>query len=346
MSIVSSKPTITRKELESVLDCLISEKLREGDVVKIFEQHLAGIADVKYSLATNSLVSAYHLAFIALNIQNGDEVILPSFFDAAPLAALRLAGGKPVLVDVEENSLAPSIEEIRRKITGATKAIVTGHLLGFHAGNDGFQDLAVPVIEDISHAIGTEHNEKPAGHFGVITVASFSPAMIITTGNGGAVLTNNSRMFSAMRDMRGAGAPDSAPGYDYTITDFQSAMGLSQISKLQDFIRRRREIARRYYEALKTTPHRALFAYGDSFAYQSFPLVFDAPAEKIEKYWKKCGIEISKPISSPLHVHLGLRGLDYPNSDRLSKKLYSLPIYPTLSKKEIEKIATSLAKFV
>jgi dTDP-4-amino-4,6-dideoxygalactose transaminase len=346
MNIVSSKPTITRKELEGVLDCLISQKLKDGDAAKNFEQHIASLVDVKYSLATNSLVSAYHLAFLALNLHNGDEVIIPSFFETAPLVALRLVGGHPVLVDSEEGSLFPSMEQVRQKITERTKAIICGHMLGFHGSCAGVQDLHIPVIEDISHAMGSEHNERPAGNLGIITVASFAPTMIITTGNGGMVLTNNSRFFSTMREMRGGDSGENAPGFDYTITDFQGAMGVSQVIKLQDFLKRRREIARRYYDALKTTPHSSPYAFADSFAYQSFPVLFDAPAEKVEKYWKKCGIEIFRPLPRALHSFLDLRPMDYPNSDRLAKKLYSLPIYPTLSRKEIEKIAASLAKFV
>jgi perosamine synthetase len=344
MSIVSCKPTITRKELESVLDCLISEKLESGDIIKSFESQVSELTGLKYALATNSLTSAYHLAFMALDLKPGDEVILPSYFDPAPLNALRLVGAVPVLVDIDENALVPSVGQVREKITPATKALILGHTFGFMVPMGEYRELAVPLIEDISHVIGAEYEDKSAGQDGLITIASFAPSMMITTGNGGIVLTNNSRHFSTMRDSRSSSGP--VPSFDYTMTDFQGAMGLSQLSRLQDFIRRRRDIARVYHDALKNTPHRTIYAFSDGFVYQSFPVQFDASAEKTDKFWKKSGIEVVHPCAVPLHQHLNLRGMDYPNSDRMSKKLYTLPVYPTLSKKEIEKIAKTLAKFI
>ncbi len=345
MSIVSSKPTITRKELESVLDCLISERLEPGEAVKNLEVEIANLTGVRHALAVNSLTAAYHLAFLALDIQRGDEIVLPSYFEPAALSALRQAGGTPVLADVAEGSLFSSVDEIKTRITDKTRAIVVAHTFGFHAPMGELREIGVPLIEDASHAIGSECDERPAGQSGAISVISFAPSMVITTGNGGMVLTDNSRYFSAMRELRGGPTPERI-GFDYTMTDFQAAMGLSQLSRLPDFIRRRREIARAYLEALKTTPHRAPYAFGESFVYQSFPILFDAPAEKIEKYWKKSGIEVLRPLPVALHAHLSLRALDYPHSDRLSKKLYALPIYPTLTRKEIEKITRALGRFV
>jgi perosamine synthetase len=134
--------------------------------------------------------------------------------------------------------------------------------------------------------------------------------------------------------------------YDYGMTDFQGAMGISQLFNLIEFIKRRREIAKVYLNALKMTTHKTPYAYSDLFAYQSFPIIFDAPSDKVEKYWRKCGIEIVKPVHKPLHGILNFKSINFPNSERLSKKLYSLPIYPTLTKKEIDKVAKALANFI
>lgn len=346
MGIVSSKPTITRKELEGVLDCLIAEQLRSGNIVKAFEQQLGEVLGIKHCCALSSLTSAYHLAFCALEIKAGDEVIIPSYFDAAPLAALGLTGARAVLADVDDGSLSPSVDQIREKISPATRAVVIGHTFGFHCRIEELRELSVPIIEDISHALGTEIDEKPAGQGGEIAVASFAPSMMITTGNGAAILTNNSRHFALIRRLRGGAESGGQIGYDYGMTDFQAAMGLSQTSRVRDFIRRRREIARVYYEAVKSTPHKTPLAYDDSFSYQSFPILFDAPAERVEKYWKKADVEIVKPIPVPLHGLMGMPSMVCPRSERLSKKLHTLPLYPTLTKKEIEKIASLLAKFV
>jgi len=344
MKIVSSKPTITRRDLESVLDCMIHDELNTGSPVKTFESALSDITTMKYPLAVNSLVSAYIMIFRALEISAEDEVIIPSFYSTAPLSAMKLAGGKPVIVDSSQSYIFPSMEQIKEKITDKTKAVIFSDSCGFHADIEGLQGINVPVIADISHSIGTELNEKPAGSYAAFAVASFAPSMIITTGNGGMVLTSNSKHFSAMREMRSGS--DETPGFDFTMTDLQGAMGVSQVMKLKDFIRRRREIALKYYEAIRITPHKPVLPYSDSFAFQSFPVLFDSPSDRLEKYWKKNGIEIEKTLPVPLHSVLRLNGFDYPNTDRLSKKLFSLPLYPTLTKKEIDKIAKSLAAFI
>lgn len=344
MKIVSSKPTITRKELEGVLDCMIHDELATGSTVKNFESVISDITGIKYPLAVNSLVSCYILILKALEIQVDDEIIIPSFFNSSPLSAILLTGGKPVLVDSDENSLFPSGAAIKEKITEKTKAVVVGDMLGFHFDSEELKDIGVPLIIDISHSIGTEYNEKPAGTAGSFAVASFAPSMIITTGNGGVVLTNNSKYFSSMRDLRGGSSE--GINFDFTMTDLQGAMGLSQAAKLKDFIKRRREIAQKYYESARITSHKPLFPYSESAAYQTFPLIFDAPSDRVEKYWKKNGIELDKVIPHPNHEILGYKGFDYPNADRLSKKLFSLPIYPTLTKKEIDKISKSLGAFI
>jgi len=167
--------------------------------------------------------------------------------------------------------------------------------------------------------------------------------MIITTGNGGMVLTENSKHYSQMRDMRNGG---DTINLNCTMTDFQGAMGISQAQKIKNFIKRRQDIARNYYEAIRITSHRTPYHFSENFAYQGFPVIFDAPVDKIEKYWKKNGIEIISPFKNTLHSLSGLRGMDFPNGDRLSKKLFLIPLYPTLTKNEIEKVSKSLARFI
>lgn len=344
MSIVLSKPTITREDLESVLESLIHEELSTGSSVKNFEAAVAGITGHKYSLAVNSTTAAYHLAFRALEISEESEVIIPSYFSQAPLSALTLCRGKAVLSDNEDNSLFPSTAQIKEKTTGATRALVVGHTFGFHFPTRELRDLNVPVIEDISHAIGTMNDEVPAGQNSAFAIISFDPSMIITTGTGGMVLTNNSRHYSLMRDLRSNDGEQLH--LDYTMTDFQGAMGISQLKKLGKLLSRRRDIARVYYDAARTGSHKTLMAYNEHFAYQSFPVIFDATMDKVDKYWKKNRVEVINPISSPLHRVLGLPVTEYLNSDRLSKKLFSIPLYPTLTKKEIERISRLFSSFI
>ncbi len=346
MGIVHSKPTITRKELEGVLDCLISDQLITGDTVKIFEKNLSELIGLKFCAATNSLTSAYHLAFSALELKAEDEVIIPSFFNSASLYALSLLNAKAVPVDIAEKSLTPEFEQIKAKITENTKAIVIGHISGSNSSieePEELKKLKIPIIEDISHSIGAEVDDKPVGNRASLTICSFSPYDIITTGNGGAVLTKNSRYYSIIKELR---FNEKTTNYDYTMTDFQGAMGISQLSSLQDFIKRRKEIAGIYYDRIRFTSHKSLYPFNNNFIYQSFPVIFDASIEKVTNYWKKNDVQIYHPISTPLHTRLGLKSMHYPYSERMSKKMFSLPIYPTLTRKEIDKISRALAKFI
>jgi dTDP-4-amino-4,6-dideoxygalactose transaminase len=343
MSIVSNKPTITRKDLEGVLDCLINDELTSGTPVSQFEKSLSELTSYKFSLAVNSATAAYHLALKALNISKDDEVILPSYFNPAALNAIALVEATAVIIDIDDNSFISTVESYKEKISEKTKAVIIGHTGGVSLEKDDYQEITTPIIEDISHCLGIESAENHNGYFGQICISSFSPNDMITTGNGGAIFTNNSRHFSAMKELR------SAPvklNYEYTMTDFQAAMGISQLSRLQDFIKRRVEIARSYYERSRVTPHTVLFPFSENHIYQSFPIIFDAKADDIKKFFKKNGIELYAPVETPLHVILEEKAMNYPNADRLSKKMYSLPIYPTLTKKEIDKIGRTLAKFI
>lgn len=344
MKIVSNKPTITRKELEGVLDCLIHDEINTGSSVKTFESAFCDISGFKYPLAVNSLTSAYILIFKSLEIGGDDEIIIPSLMNQAPLSAIHINGGKPVIIDSDANSLFPSAEQIKNSITEKTKAIVISDTFGYHFDKQALAEINIPVIADISCTVGTEYNESHAGCYGTFAVASFAPSMVITTGNGGIILTSNSRYFSTMRDLRGH--KEETINYDFTLTDIQAAMGISQLLKLKDFLKRRRDIAGRYHESIRLTSHRTLFPFSPDYGYQTFPVIFDAPADRVEKYWRKSGIEIVKAIPAPLHMLLDCKGFDYPNSDRISKKLYSIPLYPTLTKMEIEKISKTLASFV
>lgn len=339
MSIVSSKPTITRKDLEGVLDCMINDELISGGVVASFEKALLELYNTKNLLVVQSTTAAYHIILSTIGVKD-KEVILPSYVSQAALNAISLCGAVPKLVDID-NMLYPDCEQILSLINDDTAAVILPHTSGIPGNYALLEKISVPVIEDISAVMGTEMEED--SFFGSFQVVSFSPENIITTGNGAAIISKNSRNHNTMTELRSSSVKTS---YEYFMTDLQGAMGLSQISRMQDFITRRREIARIYYDRIKITPHKVLFPYNETCPYQHFPVIFDAPYDKTIRFFKKNGIEISQPVSRPVHQILGYKAMDFPNSDRMSKKLFSIPLYPTLSRNEVEKISRTLAKFI
>lgn len=340
MSIVSSKPTITRKDLEGVLDCMINDELISGGVVASFEKSLIELTGAKNLLAVHSATAAFHLVLCALEAR-GKQVILPSYTTPAALNAISLCGAEAVLVDTDQ-MLYPDCGQIVQAVTEKTAAVIVSHIVGIPGNFSALAQCGVPVIEDISALLGTENLELSAfqGNFQIIT---FTPHDVITTGNGAAVLSRNSRHHSLMCELRNS---QSKPNFEYFMTDLQGAMGLSQISRLQDFIKRRREIAKVYYDRARISSHKVLFPYNDTCPYQHFPLIFDASADKTLKFFKKNGIELYQPVYMPAHQILERKGMDFPNADRMAKKLFCLPLYPTLSRNEVEKISRTLAKFV
>jgi dTDP-4-amino-4,6-dideoxygalactose transaminase len=233
------------------------------------------------------------------------------------------------------------MEHISSVISDKTRAVVLGDLFGYPMPREGLQGIEPPLIMDISSTLAPEEEmDFPGASF---LVASFSSDMLLTTGYGGMVQTTNSRHYSSMRDLRWS---ENRPNLDSIMTDLQAAMGISQLSRLKAFIKRRKDIARIYSDSLKTTEHKTPFVFSEDFTYQAFPVHFDAARERVDRYWKKNGVEVLPLLPHPGHQRLGLRGMDYPNSDRLSRKLYGIPMYPTLTKKEIEKISRLLASFL
>lgn len=325
------------------MDCLINDELTSGSSVKTFEASLASVTGQKFCLAVNSLTAAYHLAFKALSLGVGDEVILPAYSSPAPLSALMMTGATPVLADCAEGSVMPSADMLKSLVTSNTKAVVVCHTFGFPAPAEELSCLPVPVIEDVSHALGTSSDGVPAGATAAYVVASFAPEMIITTGSGGAVLTSNSKAFSVMREFRSG---DNTINLDYAMNDLEGAMGNSQMLRLKSFIKRRGEIAGKFCDAVKLTSHKMPYPYSPDFGWQTFPVIFNAPDETVRRYWKKSGVEAINPIPKPLYEYLGGKGAEFPNAARLAKKLYTVPLYPTLTQKEIEQIARLLACFM
>ncbi len=340
MSIVSSKPTITRKDLEGVLDCMINDELISGGMVSSFEKALVELSGSKNLLAVHSPTAAFHLVLCALEAR-GKEVIIPSYSSQAALNAISLCGAEPVLVDIDQ-MLYPDCEQVLKAITERSAAIVLTHTIGVAGNYSALEGCNIPIIEDISALLGSDNLDLASlkGNFQIIT---FTPNDVITTGNGAAIISRNARHHSLMNELRYSA---SKQNFEYFMTDLQGAMGLSQISRMQDFVARRREIAKIYYDRARLTPHKVLFPYNDSCPYQHFPIIFDAPADKTTRFFKKNGIELYQPVSVSAHQILEKKGMDYPNADRMSKKLFSLPLYPTLTRNEVEKISRTLAKFI
>jgi len=252
---------IDNKDIKEVIKVLRSDWITQGPKVDEFEKAVAKYCGVRYAVAVSSGTAALHAAYAVAGIGPGDEVITTPLTFAAATNGIVYCGGKPVFADIQEDTLNIDPKEIEKKITKKTKAIAPVDFAGHPSDYDEILKIAkkykLLIIEDAAHALGSEYKGKKIGSFADMTILSFHPVKAITTGEGGMILTNNKDFYEKLKIFRHHGIvkkPEEGgwyyeienPGYNYRLTDFQCALGLSQLKKIDKFIKRRREIVEKY----------------------------------------------------------------------------------------------------
>lgn len=315
--------------------------IAQGEVVARFEKELAKFIGVKGAVATSSGTSALHLALLALGVKEGDEVLIPTYVCSALLNAVLYVGATPVLVDCCDD-FNISIKDLKNKLNDKMKVCIIPHLFGYPASIDKIKGTGVKIIEDIAQAIGGEYKGKKLGSWGDIAVVSFYATKMITTGEGGAILSNDDTLLNLIRDLREYDEFDEYKlRYNYKMSDINASIGLVQLRKLPNFIQRRREIANLYREMLRDCnlilpPEEPDFLKS---VYYRF-VIRTERLEEIKQHMSEKGIECKRPIYKPLHHYFSLNG--YPKADELYKTALSIPIYPSLSDSQVLYIAGSL----
>ena len=264
------KQVITEQDIEAVATVLRSDWLTTGPLVSEFENVVKDFVGATYGIAVSSGTAALHCAMYAIGIVPGDEVIVPAMTFAATANAVVFQGGVPVFADVSEDTLLLNTEQVESLITPRTKAIVAVDYAGQPCEYQKLQAVAdkheLVLVADACHALGAENHGRPVGSLADITVFSFHPVKHITTGEGGMAVTNNIEYARRMRLFRNHGISTDFRerekqgswhyemvdlGFNYRMTDFQSALGISQMHSLPAFLKRRQEIADRYAEAFR-----------------------------------------------------------------------------------------------
>jgi perosamine synthetase len=339
--ITQSKPCLGKDDVEAIKKVIESGQIASGPMVKKFEAKLSRFIGVRGGVATNSGTSALHLALIALGIKEGDEVIMPSYVCTALLNTVNYVHGKPVLADINLDDFNISVSEIKKKIGKRTRAIIVPHMFGLAADVDEITDLGAHVIEDCAQSIGAEYKNKKVGNFGALSVFSFYATKMMTTGEGGMVLSNSGKILETLRDLREYDFKQNYKiRYNYKMTDMQAALGLNQLSKLLSFIKKRIEIAKFYNDAFSDLD----VVLPSSKKYKKH--VFFRYVVRVKKNVKKCSDELRKkgvicdpPVFKPLHCYLGLNGKQFPNTEKTMNSAISIPIYPSISIKKMETIS-------
>ena len=371
-----SRPSISQAAIDEVVTCLKSGWITTGPRVKQFEADLKSYLGAPHVLALTSATAGLHLVLVALNLTPGDEVITTPMTFAATLNTIVLAGGKPVLVDVEPGTYNMDVTKIEKAITKRTRAIMPVHFAGLPVDLDPLYAIAkkhsLRVIEDAAHAIGTEYKGRRIGSFGDVQVFSFHPNKNMTTGEGGCVATRDEKLASDVALLRFHGMDREAwnrfgkkgtqhyeiitPGYKYNMMDIQAALGLHQLKQLDGFIKRRTAIALRYQEALADWPQWTLTrapAYPHLHAWHLYAPLINPDLAKMDRDAFMQGMK-ERNIGTGLHYravhlypyyreHFGFKRGDFPNAETISDRIVSLPLFPAMTEADQDRVIKAMA---
>ena len=370
-----SCPEITSDEINEVIGVLKSGWLTSGPKVIEFEEEFVRYLDSDVqALAVNSATSGLHLALEAVGISQGDEVIVPSLTFTATAEVVRYLGAEVTIVDIDPKTLNISIESIKKAITKRTKAIIAVHFAGLSCDMDSIFLLArengLKVIEDAAHALSTEYKGKKIGTLGSdATVFSFYANKNITTGEGGMIISRNKDLISRMKIMRLHGIDRDvydrfnskkpswfyeviSPGYKYNMTDIAAAIGIHQLRKLPDFLKKRDILANRYYDDLAdlpiVLPNKG--SQSDIHSWHLFTLILNntnISRDEVIKVFSENGIGTSVHYI-PLHKQpywkkrYSLQDREFPVSENVYNGIFSIPLYSLLTFKQQDKIVRLL----
>jgi perosamine synthetase len=301
-----SLPVTGEEEWLAAKEPLMTGWLTAGPKVREFENLFAERHKVKHAMAVTSATTALHLAVVALNIKDGDEVIVPAFTWVSTANIVLYQGAKVVFVDVDPKTFNLDPDDLKKRITKNTKAIIPVHLFGLCADMDRIKEIAgdIPLIEDGACAAGSAYKGVPAGGLGTLGCFSFHPRKSVTTGEGGMVTTNDDRLAEIIKSLRNHGASLSEEerhhgpkpytyilpefnlmGFNYRMTDLQGAVGVVQLKKLDQFISEREKWANYYKENLSSVPWLRLPEFGKEYSHgwQSYVTFIDEAKSPLKR---------------------------------------------------------------
>jgi len=337
-----SRPTLGPDEAKAVSEVIESGYIAEGEQVKNFERAFANFLGSEYAMSTNSGTSALHLTLLAMGIGPGDEVIIPSYVCSALLNAVNYTGATAILADIDPDTYNLDVTDIRRRIKTQTKAIIVPHLFGLAADMKSLLGLDVPIVEDCAQSIGATDHQRPVGLLGAAGIFSFYATKVITTGEGGLVVTDSRDIAERIRDLKAYDKRrDDRIRFNYKMNDIQAALGIVQLKQLGSIIRRRREIAQRYNRAFKSF-HLKRPPTDTGHIYFRYVLGLKMDAGPWIRELARMGITCDRPIHFPLHQRLKLDG--YPATEKAWHQSLSIPIYPTLTDAEISRVIESVTR--
>jgi dTDP-4-amino-4,6-dideoxygalactose transaminase len=333
-----SRPTLGDDEAQAVAAVVRSGHVAEGEGVARFEKAFAQKMGVQQAVAVSSGTAALHLTLQAMDVGPDDEVIIPSYVCTALLHAVQYVGARPVLAEIDPQTYNIDPSDVQKRINRRTKVVIVPHMFGLAADLDGLLKLNVPLIEDCAQALGGTYQNEPLGTFGDAAIFSFYATKLMATGEGGMVIARSPEIIGRIRDLKtyDEKAADRMR-YNYKMTDMQAVMGEVQLGRLDDFITRRRNIARRYTHGLKSLAIK-LPQDPDRHIYYRFCVGLNTDCGPTIERLVDQGIGCARPVFLPIHRHLKMDG--YLLTDQAWKTTLSIPIYPSLADGAVDEVIT------
>jgi len=341
----------TRQILESGM-------LTLGEFTREFERKFSEYLHVKHAVAVSSGTAALEIALRSVGIGNNDEVIVPTNTFTATAAAVFFAGGKPVLVDVNPNTICIDIANIEKALTDRTKGVIVVHMGGLVCPEieqiaEICRKRGIFLIEDAAHAHGSLHEGQAAGSFGDVGCYSFYPTKVMTTAEGGMVVTNNEEMATKAKVLRDQGKKNFSGndivelGYNWRINEISAAIGSTQLERLPEIVKGRNEIAKIYDQGLAKSSHLSPLKIpaGDLCNYYKYVVFLrrGLDRDKFKQNLREKGVSPTGEVYwPPLHLQpiyrklLGTSPGDFPVSEDYCSRMVCLPIYPQLSREEAQ----------
>jgi len=370
---------IDQDDIKAVSEGLQSDWITQGPKVEEFEKNFATYIGARYAVAVNSGTAALHAACFAAGISKGDKVITTPITFAASANCVIYQGGTPVFADIREDTLNIDPEEIKKKITSDTRAIIPVDFTGLPVDLEEILQIArennLIVIEDASHALGATYKESKIGSISDMTIFSFHPVKHITTGEGGMITTNNKEYYERLKLFRTHGITKDKDkllnydgpwyyemqelGYNYRLTDFQCALGISQLKKIDKIIQRRRKIVKKYNYEFKDMPE---IKIPEINPIDSNPVwhiymiqlnldrlkvdrreIFEAlRAENIGVNVHYMPVHLQPYYRNKYNYHQG----DFPKAENYYLREITLPIFPMMSDKDIDDVIKAVKKVI
>ncbi len=369
-------PSIEEDDLQAVREVVASGYLVQGQQVAAFEQAVADYVGTKYAVAVSNCTAALHLALLALDVRSGDLVLVTAYSWVATANVIELCGAQPIFVDIQPdtfNMASQALEAVLLRLMSIpdtarrVRAILPVHTFGQMADMPAILELAerygLSVVEDAACALGATLNGRQAGSWGVMGCFSFHPRKAVTTGEGGMITTNDPALARRLRALRNHGQdPDATtptfiiPGFNYRLTEFQGAFGLTQMSKLDRIIKARRSLAANYNLLLSETEIQTpVEIRGYQPVYQSYVTLLPekyAPARAdLIADLKKNGVETNigtwhMPLTTYFRIRYDYQAGDFPITDAIFTRSLTLPMYENLDVNQQKLVIKNVLDFI